>query len=212
MTYPQRVVQFVSRFFVGTPVQKRDARYQLSMQVRGIDLRWNSVKDLGLSEARSESHGNSGGPGLEVVLKTLKISPQDSILDIGAGKGGSMITLAKWPFRRVDGIEISPALIKIAEHNLKRLGRVKGTIRQSDAAEFTDMDEYRFFYMFNPFPASVMSSVLDNIKASVARVPRRITLIYKNPVCHDLLVNAGFRETAHFEHTIPDFRLYEFGN
>ena len=209
MTYPQRVVQFVSRFCAGTAVQRKDARYQLVMQIRGIDLRWNSVADLGLDEKLSESHGNSGGPALEEVLKTFNISSDDSILDIGAGKGGAMITLAKWPFRRIDGIELCPNLIRIAEHNLGRLGRVKGKITQCDAAEFQDLDSYTYFYMYNPFHAPIIKSVLHNINASLARRPRRATLIYKNPVYHDLIVEAGFRQTAHFTHTLPDFRVYQ---
>jgi SAM-dependent methyltransferase len=208
MTYPQRILQFVRRFFAGTPQQRQDARYQLQMQLRGIDLRWNSVADIGLSEARAESHGNSGGPGLEVVLKALDITPADSVLDIGCGKGGAMLTLAQWPFRKVDGIEISPALIQIAQRNLTRLGRVKGSIRQCDAAGFTDLDEYNFFYMYNPFTEVVMKSVLENLQASVGRRPRPVKVVYKNPVCHELIVSSGFRQVREFEHTIPPFRVY----
>jgi hypothetical protein len=208
MTYSQRVVQFVSRFFVGTPIQRRHARYQLWMQCRKIDLRWNSVADLGLDPARSESHGNSGGPGLEQVLESLTITPQDAVLDLGAGKGGAMITLAKWPFARIDGVEISPAMIGIGRRNLEKLGKVRGAIMQGDAAEFTDMDPYTFFYMYNPFLAPVMEKVLANIRASLVRKPRKATLIYMNPVCHDMVVAAGFKQTGRFQDILPEFRVY----
>src|SRR5205823_9337716 len=107
MTYGQRIVQFAWRFCAGTPVQRRDARYQLRMQLSGIDLAWHDVEDLGLSRETSGAHGNSGGPSLQFVLDTLKISATDAILDLGCGKGGAMITLAKYPFRRIDGIDIS---------------------------------------------------------------------------------------------------------
>jgi 2-polyprenyl-3-methyl-5-hydroxy-6-metoxy-1,4-benzoquinol methylase len=99
-----RIIQFVQRLFAGTRQQRRQARYQLMMQARGIDLRQNSVEDPGLDQTRAEAHGSSGGPGLEVVLDALNISPEDSVLDLGCGKGGAMITMARWTFSRVDGV------------------------------------------------------------------------------------------------------------
>src|SRR5262245_3087871 len=119
MTPTKRVLQFLHRFLAGTPQQRAQARYQLRMQLHGIDLRWTSAEALGLSGALAEAHGNSGGPGLEIVLRSLNITPGDSILDIGSGKGGAMITFARWPFRRIDGIEICPDLIAIAQRNLE---------------------------------------------------------------------------------------------
>jgi SAM-dependent methyltransferase len=205
----RRVAQFAWKFCAGTAQQRQDARYQLAMQLRGIDLRWTSVDELGLNGDRAESQGNSGGPGLESVLKHLTISPADAILDIGCGKGGAMITLAKWPFERVDGIEISPAMIQIAQRNLEKLGRVRGAIMQRDAAEFQDLDTYTYYYMYNPFTELVMRPLLENIRASVRRAPRKVTIVYKNPVCHNLLISAGFRHTATFDHTIPPFRIYD---
>jgi len=209
MTYTQRVVQFVHRFVGGTPVQKRDARYQLRMRLMLFNLTWNSPESLGLSKERAEAHGNSGGPSLEVVIDTLNITAKDALLDIGSGKGGAMITLAKYPFRRIDGIEICPRLIKIAQRNLGRLNCLRGTITHCDAAEYTGFDAYNCLYMFHPFPAVVMDGVLRNLQVSLERVPRKVTLIYKNPVCHDTVIAHGFRQVKQFEHTIPPFRIYE---
>jgi SAM-dependent methyltransferase len=207
--FGQRVVQFVQKLVAGTPVQRRDARYQLRMHLRRIDLTGNTLEDLGLSRERSESHSNSGGPSLEVVLDSLNISEKDALLDMGCGKGGAMITLAKYPFRRIDGVEICPSLIEIAQHNLGRLNCLRGTITQCDAAEYTHFDAYNFLYMFNPFPAVVMDSVLQNLRPSLQRVPRKVTLIYNNPVCHDTVIAHGFRQVKQFDHTLPPFRIYE---
>src|SRR4051794_37242946 len=41
------------------------------------------------------------------VLKDLHINKQDTILDIGCGKGSAMLAMLKFPFSRVDGIELS---------------------------------------------------------------------------------------------------------
>jgi hypothetical protein len=50
---------------------------------------------------------------------------------------------------------------------------------------------------------------LKNIQASLERVPRRLTLIYKNPGDHDLVVGAGFRQILEFTHVVPHYRIYE---
>jgi Methyltransferase domain len=207
--FSQRVVQFVQKLVAGTPVQRRDARYQLRMHLRRIDLTGNTLEDLGLSRERSESHGSSGGPSLEFVFDTLNISQEDALLDIGSGKGGAMITLAKYPFRRIDGIEISPRLTAIAQRNLTRLNCLRGTITRCNATDYTDFDAYNFLYMFHPFPAVVMECVLQNVQRSLERVPRKVTLIYNNPVCHDTVVAHGFRQVKQFDHILPPFRIYE---
>jgi hypothetical protein len=43
--------------------------------------------------------------------------------------------------------------------------------------------------MFNPFPAHVVAEVMRNLAATIVRLPRKITLIYKYPGCPDELVD-----------------------
>ena len=127
----------------------------------------------------------------------------------GCGKGGAMITLAQWPFSRIDGIEISPDLITIAQRNLRRMRCVRGTIRLCDAAEFKEFDDYTFLYMFHPFREVVLRSVLENLRSSFSRSPRRLTIVYKNSVYHELVLASGFRQINRFDHTSQSFRVYE---
>ena len=54
--------------------------------------------------------------------------------------------------------------------------------------DFTDLDGYNYFYFFNPFPANIMSIVIKNITASLARKPRKATIIYFNPEFHESVV------------------------
>src|SRR5271155_952484 len=126
--------------------------YRLKMAHRGIDLSGANPADLGLSEDRSAGHRDSGGPDLEKILKKLSISQSDRVLDIGCGKGGAMLTLAKYPFERVDGLELSPRLVQIAQHNLGRMRISNAEIFSCDAAAFDGLDRDNYFYMYNPFP------------------------------------------------------------
>jgi SAM-dependent methyltransferase len=173
--------------------------YLLRMKARGMDISWVSVADLGLSEERSNWHGASGGPFLDVVLRAQTITRNDSILDIGCGKGGAMLTMLRYPFQRVDGVDLSPRLIEIARRNLARAGAKHSRLFCSDATEFQELDTYSWFYMYNPFPAVVMKPVIGNICDSLIRTGREANIIYNNPVHGQILTDAGFRKVAEFE-------------
>ncbi len=192
----------------GNLAQRRHTLHMVSMMCRGIDLSGASEESLGLDKTRSFRYGNSGGRSLEEVLQQLHITPADRVLDIGCGKGGAMMTLAKYPFARVDGIELSADLARIAEKNLKRAGVRNAAVFHGDAAEFQNYDSYTFLYMYNPFPDIVLRRVLENVVRSLERKPRRLTLVYYNPVCHASVVEAGFRKTGDHPNGVLSFSTY----
>ena len=165
--------------------------YALQARLRGLDLDSVSCEELGLRPDRSVFHANSGGPDLARVLRQVPIPPGSVALDYGSGKGGALITLSEFPFVEVIGVEISDALVAIAERNLRRVHC--RTVRQviCDASTFTELDPVTHVYMYHPFRTEVMAAVLRNIGVSLDRRPRRLTLIYKNPVHHDSIVASG---------------------
>ena len=59
--------------------------------------------------------------------------------------------------------------------------------------------------MYNPFPQAVTQRVLQNIQSSVRRRARRGTLIYKNAVFHNLVLDAGFRKVSGTQIIHPDY-------
>jgi tRNA1(Val) A37 N6-methylase TrmN6 len=152
-----------------------------------------TTKELGTNELLCYHHGYSGGPELDAVLQTLEITAADSVLDIGSGKGGALLTMARHPFATADGVEISPVLVEIAHRNLRRMGISKTSVTCCDAAEFTELDRYTFLYMNNPFPRIVMERVMRNVCESVQRRPRRLILIYRTPESDEVVKAAGFR-------------------
>lgn len=124
-----------------------------------------------------------------------------------------MATLARYPFARVDGIELSNDLANIARSNLQRLRVDKARIYCCDAAEFTSFDTYTYIYMYHPFPEIVMRPVVQNIVASLRRSPRSVYLIYKNPILNDIVVASGFKKVKDFpqsELTDRPFALYQW--
>lgn len=179
----------------------REFVFRVRVHVQKIDLRNVYLDELNLREERSHYYANSGGPQLEKVLRDLKITRQDAIVDFGSGKGGALITFGKFPFAEIAGVELSPELAAIAGDNLKklRIGNVAMTV--CDAADFTDLDAYNYFYFFSPFPCSVMSAVMRNICASLGRRPRKAVIIYLNPECHAAVVaDSPFVKTMESSH------------
>jgi SAM-dependent methyltransferase len=178
--------------------------YQLWTTSLRLDLSWASAAQSGLPEQHCSWHSNSGGPDLEDVLKRLDVNPTDSVVDIGCGKAGAMLTLCRY-FQRVDGVEISPELARIARNNLRRAHAVNAQVFCCDAAHFRDLDDYAYFYMYNPFPERTFRLVMDNINESLRRRPRRSTLIYKNPVFDLFVLSQGFQKIDETEQPDPDY-------
>ena len=189
----------------------RAINYRLQLLFKQIDLRNVCVDKLQLSAERSYDYADSGGAALEKVLDSLEITPDDSIIDFGSGKGGALITLAKYPFGNITGLEISPELVDIAKKNLRKLWIDNVNIMLGDAMEFTDLERYNYIYFFNPFPCPVMQKVIGNIKKSITEKPRKMTIIYLNPECHEVIVaDSPFRKQQEFEH--PTLKYYIYSN
>ena len=189
------------------PNTRKKGRYLLAAKVHGIDLNGVSLEQLGLDPARSRDYSDSG-PDLEQVLQSLDISASDAALDLGCGKGGAMITMAKY-FPRVDGVEISPQLAQTARNNLRRAHLLHSDVYCADATEFTDLDRYTVLYMFNPFTEPVVAHALANLRESLERRPRPMRLIYRNPVCDAAVTAAGFRRAATLKIGTQPVHIYD---
>lgn len=171
-----------------------------------IDLKVDPTEEV---TDRTHYYADSGGLAFDRIMSNFDISPHDAIIDYGCGKGGVLISLTKYPFARITGVEISAELVEIARRNLAKLRLKKVDIHCCDAARFKDLEPYNYFYFFDPFPAVVMAEVLANIERSLIDRPRRVTLIYLNPFCHDLIKNGTvFVKTAELDHFEHDCFIY----
>ena len=188
--------------------QWRQLLYSSWVILRGLDFALVSLDELGLSKERSEYYCTSGGPDLERVFRALEIKPSDRIIDVGCGKGAALITMTKFPFAKIAGVEVSPELIRVAEANFERLHLHGIKLHCCDATLFRDYDEYSFVYFFNPFKEPVMRPVIENIAASLKRRPRRLTIVYLYPIYRDVLVSGGFEKVREFNHGPLPFAVY----
>lgn len=150
---------------------------------------------------RTHYYVDSSGLDFDKIMANFDINNEDAIVDYGCGKGGALISLSKYPFSKITGVEISPEIVEIAKNNLEKL-KIKGIdIVCGDAEHFKDIDSYNYFYFFNPFPRKVMDGVISNIKKSIQSRPRKITIIYLHPFYHEAIEAAGcFIKTQELPH------------
>ena len=114
-----------------------------------------------------------------------------TFIDYGSGKGRGLLLASQLPFRRVVGVEYSPILHQIAEHNLhvvrfakRRSGPVESVCE--DAVRFQIPEEPVVLYFYNPFTLQIMESVRDNLVRSYEGNPRSIVVIYHIPAHSDV--------------------------
>lgn len=188
----------------------RELTWRIRLRVRDVDLQRVTLDELGLAPETAIGYSNSGGPDLDAVLTALRVSPGTAVVDLGCGKGGALITLAQHPFGRVTGIDLSPELLRVAGQNIRKVGIDKVDLHCVDAVEF-NLDEYDYVYLYNPFPCNVVQAVMGNLVDSIRRRPRRVTIVYNTPRCHDTIVsNRGFEKIGEYPSgpSLPPFFVY----
>ena len=126
------------------------------------------------------------------IIGSLPIMLSDYVfVDFGSGKGRVLIAAAEQGFKQVIGVEFSRELCGIAERNLNSYNAKRRTdtvvdIHCMDATEFEIPDSPCVLYLFNPFDRPVLERVVENIKRSYERNPRKIYIVHYNPVNTDL--------------------------
>ncbi len=110
-----------------------------------------------------------------------------TFLDLGSGKGRTLLMASDYPFRRILGVELLHSLHKIALENLQLY---KSESQKCFALEAICADATAFplpadllvVFLFNPFPESGMRQVVANLEQSLRAQPRPIFVLYHNPL------------------------------
>ena len=113
-------------------------------------------------------------------------------LDIGSGKGRVLLMAADYPFQKIIGVELLPELHRVAEENVRkyksdsqRCFRIE-TICY-DAADFVFPPEPMVVYLFNPLPEPGLAAFVANLDRSLEENPRRVYVLYHNPILERVL-------------------------
>jgi len=137
------------------------------------------------------------------VMRSLPVAYEDfELIDLGCGKGRTLLLAAHYPFARITGIELSPVTSEIAKQNIaKYLSHQPANLRCRDiqvrcanAVDFEVPDANVVFFMFNPFVRGVFRSCIEHLnRAAEARPNRQFLLAYINPwQCEAWLAESGY--------------------
>ncbi|MGP8093376.1 MAG: methyltransferase domain-containing protein [Candidatus Sulfotelmatobacter sp.] len=140
-----------------------------------------------------------------------------TFLDLGSGKGRTLLMASDYPFRRILGVELLPALHRIAQENL---GAYKNDSQQcfaleclcADATTFPFPEEPLVLFLFNPFGEPVLRRVVSNLKQSVRANPRPVYVLYYNPLLEHVLAEGGFLRKVTGTHQYSVFEGSEVGD
>jgi predicted RNA methylase len=113
-------------------------------------------------------------------------------IDLGSGKGRTLLMASAYPFHRIVGVELLPALHHIAEENLGNYHRESQECFAiesicADATEFSFPAEPTVLYLFNPFPEAGLRRVIANLEQSLRASPRAVYVLYHNPLLEHVL-------------------------
>lgn len=166
-------------------------------RLRGLDfLEFSSPEDHGFDSDLVHDSAPTGGRDLARVCRDLDIAPSARLLDIGCGRGSAIRTLLKFPFQKVDGLDVVPELVSVARNNFRVLNESRTTIHLADASVFDGYGEYSHFYLASPFPGAVMAQCLERILVARESAGAPTTLIYLNPTYDSTIMDTGrFRRT-----------------
>src|SRR4051794_35695288 len=168
---------------------KAKAREQLRAgldRARGLDfLTPIDVESVGLDPTLVHRSSATSEPHLRAVLDATAGLEGASNLDVGCGKGQAIRVLRRYPFRRVDGIELSPEIAAIARRNLQGRRGPLTEIHVGDACTFDRYADYDALFLYNPFPEPVMEKFAVEV---AAQLTGPVTVIYSVPRCGQQLI------------------------
>jgi len=178
-----------------------------------VDSTWATVSlRTRLRELLSGGQYQPSEPELfHEILNSMPIAIDGfTFVDLGSGKGRTLLMASEYPFRRIIGVELLAELNQIAQQNIARYRSEQQKCfaiesRAGDARSFEFPQEAFALYLFNPFPEYVLREVLENLHRSVVAHPREVYVIYHNLVHENVF---GDQEWLHPIQRTHQFAIY----
>ena len=120
-------------------------------------------------------------------------------LDLGSGKGRTLLMASDYPFQKIVGVEAVRALHHVALENIRRYRSAtqKCFVLESvcgDARDFSFPPVPLVVFLFNPLPEAGLRLAMANLLASLRRHPRPVYVVYHNPLLEHVLAEISFRK------------------
>lgn len=145
------------------------------------------------------------------MLDSLPAVDGFTFIDLGSGKGRTLLMASDYPFRRIVGVELLAELNAIAVQNIAHYRSdaqkcfALGS-HAADASRFAFPADPTLLYLFNPFPRHVWRDMLANLHGSLLAAPRQVYLIYHNPVHQDIVAAESWLQELARNHRFVTYK------
>lgn len=167
----------------------------------GVDTcRMVALSRLSIDSAWKQFAGDYGATPLGIfrtMMKRLWIDySRYAFMDLGCGKGKTLLVAAEHGFNRVIGVDFSQELCAIARANVNEFCRTHANsnieVICADATSVQPPAGNCVLYFCNPFGEPLMQQVIQNIGRSLSEQPRDVFIVYCNPQWRQVCDSAGF--------------------
>ena len=148
------------------------------------------------------------------MMAALRVDFADFLfIDLGSGKGRTLLMASEYPFRKILGVELLPELDEIAQENIRKYSSANQKCRTlesicGDVCEFEFPAEPIVLYLFNPVSESGLGRVIGNLERSVMASPRKVVVLYHNPEHEEMLASSAKLQKIGGTH---QYAIYEAG-
>jgi SAM-dependent methyltransferase len=145
------------------------------------------------------------------ILNSMPVAVEGfTFIDLGSGKGRTLLMASEYPFRRIIGVELLAELNQVAQQNIARYRseRQKCFTVESHAGDVRSFEfprEAFVLYLFNPFPEYVLREVLANLHRSLTAFPREVYVIYHNLVQENVFADQAWLRPVQRTHQFAIF-------
>jgi len=137
------------------------------------------------------------------MLEQLAINFSEfTFIDLGSGKGRTLLMASDFPFRCIVGVELVPALHRVAQENIaaykpesQKCFAVEAAC--ADARLYTFPLQPLVIYLFNPLQRAGLAEVVASLERSLTERPRPVYLLYHNPLLDAVLSASKFLKRIH---------------
>ncbi len=140
---------------------------------------------------------------LDLFFEKVNLTKSRHFLDIGSGKGRALFVAAARGAQKVTGVELSSKLLGLARKNIVHFSEIYPgkniSLKHDDAWYFEIEKDVDIIFLFNPFDEILMQQVADNIDQSLEENPRKIQVIYFNPLHKHVFLNQGWEKKYHWQ-------------
>jgi precorrin-6B methylase 2 len=136
---------------------------------------------------------------LQKIFDYLRPTANDVFVDFGCGLGRVTCFAALQNLKKVYGVELVKEYADAAKRNARSMQpkpAMPVEIIEGDALNAV-LHDVTIYYFYNPFGIKTFTAVLDRIRSSLAKHPRRIRVVYVHPLHEWLLTAAGWLQKEH---------------